>query len=129
MNTTETNLIFEAYAKSKIISEGYEDNESREKNIMRGREAAAEYIDPDDVDNVEYEDDQFGGMEPEEDESVGDFDEFIGKAEKFVDAIGDAELEFLVNISKEQFEVLMDVVKDQHGYRSQMSSEDDEHGY
>ena len=68
-------------------------------------------------------------MAPEEDESVGDFDEFIGKAEKFVDAIGDAELEFLVNISKEQFEVLMDVVKDQHGYRSQMSSEDDEHGY
>ena len=39
MNTAETNSIFEAYAKSKIISEGYEDNESREKNIMRGKEA------------------------------------------------------------------------------------------
>ena len=39
MNTTETNLIFEAYAKSKPLNEGYEDNESREKNIMRGKDA------------------------------------------------------------------------------------------
>ena len=40
MNTTETDLIFEAYAKSRtLINEGYEGNESREKNIMRGKEA------------------------------------------------------------------------------------------
>lgn len=40
MNTTETDLIFEAYAKSRtLINEGYKGNESREKNIMRGDEA------------------------------------------------------------------------------------------
>ena len=38
-----------------------EDNESREKNIMRGKEVAAEYIDPDDVDNVDYEDEEDEG--------------------------------------------------------------------
>ena len=106
-NKTDINLIFERYTQTKILSEN--DNQYAPADAP--------------------EDDEFEGMAPEEDESVGDFDEFIGKAEKFVDAIGDAELEFLVNISKEQFEVLMDVVKDQHAYRSQMSSEDDEHGY
>ena len=106
-NKTDINLIFERYTQTKILSE----------NDNQYAPAAAP------------EDDELEGMAPAEDESVGDFDEFIGKAEKFVDAIGDAELEFLVNISKEQFEVLMDVVKDQHGYRSQMGSEDDEHGY
>ena len=70
------------------------------------------------------EDDQFGGMEPEEDESVGDFDEFIGKAEKFVDEIGDDGLEFLANLHKDQFEVLMDVVSDERGYRNQAPAED-----
>jgi len=39
MNTTETDLIFETYAKSKPLNEGYEGNESREENIMRGKEA------------------------------------------------------------------------------------------
>ena len=63
------------------------------------------------------EDDQFGEIEPEEDESVGEFDEFIEKVEKFVDAIGDDELEFLSTLRKDQFEVLMDVVSDQVGYR------------
>jgi len=39
-NKTDINSIFEAYAVSKpLINEGYEDNESREKNIMRGKDA------------------------------------------------------------------------------------------
>tara|TARA_B110000971_G_scaffold220402_1_gene263884 strand:+ start:228 stop:548 length:321 start_codon:yes stop_codon:yes gene_type:complete len=103
MNTTETDLIFERYTQTKILSED-----------MNGQYA------PEDA----PEDDQFGGMEPEEDESVGDFDEFIGKAEKFVDEIGDDGLEFLANLHKDQFEVLMDVVSDQRGYRNQMPAED-----
>ena len=70
--------------------------------------------DPDDVDR-EY---------AEDGESVGDFDEFIGKAEKFVDEIGDDGLEFLANLRKDQFEVLMDVVSDQRGYRDQIPAED-----
>ena len=56
--------------------------------------------------------------EVEDGETVGDFDQFIEKAEKFVDAIGDSELEFLMNLGKHQFEILMQVVKDEHGYRS-----------
>ena len=44
--------------------------------------------------------------------------QFIDKAEKFVDAIGDSELEFLMNLSTRQFEVLMQIVKEEHGYRN-----------
>ena len=51
-------------------------------------------------------------------ETVGHFDQFIEKAEKFVDAIGDSELEFLMNLGKHQFEMLMQIVKDEHGYRN-----------
>ena len=51
-------------------------------------------------------------------ETVGHVDQFIEKAEKFVDAIGDSELEFLMNLSTRQFEVLMQIVKEEHGYRN-----------
>ena len=63
------------------------------------------------------EDDQFEGMEPEEDESVGDSSDFEDKAEKFADSIGDAELEYLVNLSGEEFERLKGFLQDQMGYR------------
>ena len=57
-------------------------------------------------------------------ETVGHFDQFIDKAEKFVDAIGDSELEFLMNLSKSQFEALMQIVKEEHGYRNAPSRRD-----
>ena len=62
-NKTDINSIFEAYAVSKpLINEGYEDNESREKNIMRGKEIAAEIgPDPDDVDYQDVEDEEDEG--------------------------------------------------------------------
>ena len=101
-NKTDINLIFERYTQTKILSEN--DNQYAPADAP--------------------EDDEFEGMAPEEDESVGDFDEFIGKAEKFVDEIGDDGLEFLANLHKDQFEVLMDVVSDQRGYRNQMPAED-----
>ena len=63
------------------------------------------------------EDDQFEGMEPEEDESLGDSSDFEDKAEKFADSIGDAELEYLVNLSRREFEILKGFLQDQMGYR------------
>ena len=63
------------------------------------------------------EDDQFEGMEPEEDESLGDSSDFEDKAEKFADSIGDAELEYLVNLSGGEFEILKGFLQDQMGYR------------
>ncbi len=63
------------------------------------------------------EDDQFEGMEPEEDESLGDSSDFEDKAEKFADSIGDAELEYLVNLSGREFEILKGFLQDQMGYR------------
>ena len=54
--------------------------------------------------------------------TVGDFDQFIDNAEKFVDAIGDSELEFLMTLGKDKFEEFMQVVKDQHGYRNEVAS-------
>tara|TARA_R110001599_G_scaffold7901_3_gene38039 strand:- start:452 stop:1003 length:552 start_codon:yes stop_codon:yes gene_type:complete len=95
-------------------------NNAAVKQLTRLQTSLKESVDLEDA----PEDDQFGGMEPEEDESVGDFDEFIGKAEKFVDEIGDDGLEFLANLRKDQFEVLMDVVSDQRGYRDQIPAED-----
>mgnify|MGYP003640798540 CR=1 FL=1 len=73
---TEQDLIFEAYAKPKTLSEDLE-----------------------------------------EDESVGDSSDFEDKAEKFADSIGDAELEYLVNLSGGEFEILKGFLQDQMGYR------------
>ena len=63
MNTTETNSIFEAYAKSKPLTESHADMQEveadrRAQEEERRNEMAAEYIDPDDVDNVDYEDEE-----------------------------------------------------------------------
>ena len=63
MNTTETNSIFEAYAKSKPLTESHADMQEveadrRAQEKERRNEMAAEYIDPDDVDNVDYEDEE-----------------------------------------------------------------------
>ena len=63
------------------------------------------------------EDDQFDGMKPEEDESVGDSSNFEDKAEKFADVIGDIEFEYLVNLSGGEFEILKGFLQDQMGYR------------
>jgi len=52
------------------------------------------------------------------DSTVGELDEFVGKAEKFVDEISDDGLEFLMNLGMHQVETLMQVVKDEHGYRN-----------
>lgn len=98
--------------------EGGEDNESREKSIMRGREAASAeqeiFYKEHGADAFE---DHYGFEYPEEDESVGDSSNFEFKAEKFADSIGDAELEYLVNLSGEQFEILKGFLQDQMGYR------------
>ena len=91
----EQDLIFEAYAKT--LNEG---------SHLYG-----------DTKIEEYEDDQFDGMEPEEDESVGDSSNFEDKAEKFADVIGDIELEYLVNLSGGEFEILKGFLQDQMGYR------------
>ena len=96
MNTTETDLIFERYTQTKILPEDMNEQYA-----------------PGDA----PEDDQFGGMEPEEDESVGDSSNFEDKAEKFADSIGDAELEYLVNLSGGEFEILKGFLQDQMGYR------------
>ena len=53
----------------------------------------------------------------DEDESVGDSSDFEDKAEKFADSIGDAELEYLVNLSGGEFEILRGFLQDQMGYR------------
>jgi len=53
----------------------------------------------------------------DEDESVGDSSNFEDKAEKFADSIGDAELEYLVNLSGGEFEILKGFLQDQMGYR------------
>lgn len=96
MNTTETDLIFERYTQTKILPE--------DMNEQYAPEDAPE-------------DDQFRGMEPEEDESVGDSSDFEKKAEKFADALGDDELEFLHTLRDDQFPILMDFIKDEVGYR------------
>ena len=67
MNTTETNLIFEAYAKTKPLNEGYEDMqeveaERRAQEEERRNEMAAEIgPDPDDVDYQDVEDEEGEG--------------------------------------------------------------------
>jgi len=53
----------------------------------------------------------------DEDESVGDSSGFEDNAEKFADSIGDAELEYLVNLSGGEFEILKGFLQDQMGYR------------
>ena len=63
------------------------------------------------------EDEENDQYVPEEDESVGDSSDFEDKAEKFADSIGDAELEYLVNLSGGEFEILKGFLQDQMGYR------------
>lgn len=88
-----------------------------------------------------YIDDIRGGLDASgmiHDAEVGALEEdaehnnssFYNEAEKFADSIGDRELNFLMNLSKDQFETLMEVIKDEHGYRNQMnrvSAEDGEY--
>jgi len=59
----------------------------------------------------------YAGTHKGEDESVGDSSNFEDKAEKFADSIGDAELEYLVNLSGGEFEILKGFLQDQMGYR------------
>tara|TARA_R110002126_G_scaffold264366_1_gene407374 strand:+ start:3562 stop:4440 length:879 start_codon:yes stop_codon:yes gene_type:complete len=98
--------------------EGGEDNESREKSIMRGREAASA---EQEIFYKEHGADAFeahyGFEYPEEDESLGDSSNFEDKAEKFAGVIGDIELEYLVNLSSGQFEILKGFLQDEMGYR------------
>ena len=98
--------------------EGGEDNESREKSIMRGREAASAeqeiFYKEHGADAFE---DHYGFEYPQEEESLGDSSDFEFKAEKFADSIGDAELEYLVNLSGGQFEILKGFLQDEMGYR------------
>ena len=97
---------------------GGEDNESREKNIMRGKEAASAeqevFYKEHGADAFE---DHYGFEYPEEDESVGEASNFEDKAEKFADSIGDADLEYLVNLSGGEFDILKGFLQDQMGYR------------
>ena len=53
-----------------------------------------------------------------DDNTVGGFDEFIGRAEKFVDDISDEGLAFLMSLSMDKVEMLMQIVKEEHGYRN-----------
>lgn len=59
----------------------------------------------------------YAGTHKGEDESVGDSSNFEDKAEKFADSIGDTELEYLVNLSGGEFEILKGFLQDQMGYR------------
>lgn len=118
MNTTETDLIFERYTQTKILSE----NESADGDVELEEDYNDQYA-PEDA----PADDQFGGMEPEEDESLGDSSDFEDKAEKFADALGDDELKFLHTLRDDQFPILMDFIKDEVGYRNQTFAEGDEY--
>ena len=60
----------------------------------------------------------------EDGETAGGFDQFIDNAEKFVDAIGDSELDFLMTLGKDKFEEFMQAVKEEHGYRNSVASLD-----
>jgi len=72
-----------------------------------------------DANDWDYDDDEdeYVRKSNEEDESVGDSSNFEDKAEKFADSIGDIELEYLVNLSGEEFEILKGFLQDQMGYR------------
>ena len=96
MKRNEFDLMAEQYTKvltGKVLNDSYE---QEEEPPHRGAE---------------------GDVHPAEDESVGEFDEFVEKAEKFVYNIEDAELDFLMNLGKHQFETFMQIVKDAHDYR------------
>jgi hypothetical protein len=103
------------------------------KNLERLKSSLAESTELEEDDNDQYApedapaDDQFGGMEPEEDESLGDSSDFEEKAEKFADALGDDELKFLHTLRDDQFPILMDFIKDEVGYRNQTFAEGDEY--
>lgn len=62
--------------------------------------------------------DQRSAQEDIDDNTVGGFDEFIGRAEKFVDDISDEGLAFLMSLSMDKVEMLMQIVKEEHGYRN-----------
>ena len=106
MNTTETNLIFEAYAKSKPLNEGYEDMqeveaERRAQEEERRNEMAAEIgPDPDDVDYQDVEDEEGEGniferleafmpSDPEEEQIVLTKQELTSILNDFQDIIED----------------------------------------
>jgi len=86
------------------------------------------YVDYDQVDGSgEIHDAKVGTLEEDAEHNNSSF---YNEAEKFADSIGDRELNFLMNLSKDQFETLMEVIKDEHGYRNQMnrvSAEDGEY--
>ena len=106
MNTTETNLIFEAYAKTKPLNEGYEDMqeveaERRAQEEERRNEMAAEIgPDPDDVDYQDVEDEEGEGniferleafmpSDPEEEQIVLTKQELTSILNDFQDIIED----------------------------------------
>jgi hypothetical protein len=98
MKRNEFDLMAEQYTKvltGKVLNESYEQEEAPPH---MGAE---------------------GDVHPAEDESLGEFDEFVKKAEVFVDNLGDAGLVFLMNLGKHQFETFMQIVKDEHGYRDE----------
>jgi hypothetical protein len=103
MNNKDNKLIFEAFTKSKPLNEDMQ-------------EAAAERrAQQEEMQNeIEAETSSSRG---EEDESVGDSSNFEDKAEKFAGVIGDIELEYLVNLSGGQFEILKGFLQDEMGYR------------
>ena len=96
MKRNEFDLMAEQYTKvltGKVLNESYE---QEEEPPHKGAE---------------------GDVHPAEDESVGEFDEFVKKAEVFVDNLENGELVFLMDLGKHQFETFMQIVKDEHGYR------------
>jgi len=83
----DQDLIFEAYTKSHINENTQEDNESREKNIMRGKEVAST---EQEIFYKEYGgdafEDHYGFRYPKEDENNEDladdeYDELFGGAD------------------------------------------------
>jgi len=105
MNTSETNLIFEAYTK-------LQENESGER--QQEIEAERKAQDKERQQEIEAE---IHASRGEEDESVGDSSNFEDKAEKFAGVIGDIELEYLVNLSGGEFKILKGFLQDEMGYR------------
>ena len=92
--------------------EGGEDNESRER--QQEIEAERKAQDRERQQEIEAE---IHASRGEEDESLGDSSNFEDKAEKFAGVIGDIELEYLVNLSGGQFEILKGFLQDEMGYR------------
>jgi len=118
----DKDLIFEAYSKTFTEEANLDNTPLEELSIL----SPEEYEMVQNFENFDANDWGYNKLQRfyfrkreggEEDESVGDSSNFEDKAEKFADVIGDIELEYLVNLSGGEFEILKGFLQDQMGYR------------